>query len=402
MKKQMLTAIFVCLGMIWVFAMIGNFVSGHTSKSEIKVGFVYIGDESNAYAYNFIRAQHQIENTYGDRVRTLVKYNVPENEVEAPLRELAQAGCNLIFATSYGYTQAAKAVAQEYPDIEICVATGDNANTEPVLKNFHTFMGEVYEGRYISGVVAGLKLQELIKSGRITPEQALVGYVGAYPYPEVISGYTAFLMGIRSIVPDATMRVCYADTWSSYSKEKELAKKLIEEGCVIVSEHSDTAGAAVACEEMSLNKTVFHVGYNQSMTDVAPSTSLISCRINWSVYELAAVEAVLQGEPIEKRLNCNVYGQDAWAGFDKNWVQMLDLNEVIAADGTRDVMEAQIAQMKKGKTHVFYGDYTGYNPADETDRIDLHTEFIENEKSSSPAFHYLLDGIITIEETGDN
>jgi basic membrane protein A len=377
------------------------FNSNDKQKSEIKVGFIYVGDESTAYTANFIKAQNAIEEKYGDSVVTEAKYNVSEDEVETPLKELIDSGCDLIFTTSYGYGETVKEFAKKYSDIEFCQATCSNANDDPVLTNYHTFMGEVYQGRYVSGVVAGLKLKELIADGVITADEAKVGYVAAYPYAEVISGYTAFFLGVRSVVPDAVMTVTYADSWSNYTVEKKLAKSLIEDGCIIISQHSDTEGPAAACEEMSEKYTVFHVGYNQSMTDVAPTTSLISCRINWTPYELTAVQAVLDGETIEDNIDGITAGNDSWGGFKESWVQMLDLNELIAAKGTAEYIEETISALEEKSCKVFYGSYVGVDPYDSEDTIDLSVEYTENESTSAPAFHYVLQDVITVKEFGD-
>jgi basic membrane protein A len=299
MTKQTIAGLLTCILVIAVAVCHHFWNNGESQKNSIKVGFVYVGDESTAYTANFIRAQTAIKDTYGDNVVIEAKYNVSESKVETPLMELIESGCDLIFTTSYGYGEKTKEIAEQYPNVQFCQATCSNANENPVSENYHTYMGAVYQGRYVSGVVAGMKLKELIEDGVITQEEAKVGYVAAYPYAEVISGYTAFFLGVRSVVPDAVMTVAYADSWSNYTEEKRLAEELIKDGCVIISQHSDTAGPAVACEKMSGKYTVYHVGYNQSMTDVAPTTSLISCRINWTLYELAAVQAVLNGDKIE-------------------------------------------------------------------------------------------------------
>jgi basic membrane protein A len=398
MKKQTIAALFTCL--VVIALAVGNHLwnAKDSQKDVIKVGFVYVGDESTAYTANFIRAQTAVEDTYGENVVIETKYNVSEEEVETPLRELIESGCDLIFTTSYGYGEKTKELAEEYPDVQFCQATCSNANDTPVLENYHTYMGAVYQGRYVSGVVAGLKLKELIEDGVITQEEAKVGYVAAYPYAEVISGYTAFFLGVRSVVPEAVMTVAYADSWSNYTEEKRLAQALIEDGCVIISQHSDTAGPAVACEKLSGKYTVYHVGYNESMTDVAPTTSLISCRINWTAYELAAVQAVLNGEKIEDNVVGSTNGNDAWAGFEEGWVQMLDLNELIAAEGTEEYVEDTIRALEKNTCQVFYGNYLGVDPWDSTDTIDLNTEYIENETASAPAFHYVLQDVISIKE----
>jgi basic membrane protein A len=398
MSKRTAAALLAGLLVVIIAAANHFFNTGSDEKGVVKVGFVYVGDESTAYTANFIKAQKAIEEKYGAEVITEAKYNVSEEEVEAPLTELIESGCDLIFTTSYGYGEKTKELAEKYPQVQFCQATCSNANDSPVLANYHTYMGTVYQGRYVSGVVAGLKLKELIQNGEITKDEARVGYVAAYPYAEVISGYTAFFLGVRSVVPDAVMTVTYADSWSNYTAEKKLAKQLIEDGCVIISQHSDTEGPAVACEEMSDDYTVYHVGYNQSMTDVAPTTSLISCRINWTSFELSAVQAVLDGKEIEDLTDGTTKGNDSWGGFKEGWVQMLDLNELIAAKGTEAYMEKTIAALEENECRVFYGDYTGTDPWDSTDTIDLNTEYIENENASAPGFHYVLNDVIRVRE----
>ena len=259
-------------------------------------------------------------------------------------------------------------------------------------------MGEIYEGRYISGVIAGMKLKEMIDEGVITVDQAKVGYVAAYPYAEVISGYTAFLLGVRSQVPEATMDVKYTYTWSSYNIEKNCAEELIARGCVILSQHSDTTGPAVACEEMFAEKAVYHVGYNQSMIDIAPTTSLISARINWEPYMVSACEAVLENKKIEKCVKGQVHGNDIGAGFEEGWVEMLELNSLVAAKGSDEKIEELKEEFRKGKIEVFKGDYTGVNPDDPNDTYDLNKGYKENSEHSAPTFHYVLQNVITIVE----
>jgi basic membrane protein A len=258
-------------------------------------------------------------------------------------------------------------------------------------------MGEIYQGRYVSGIVAGMKLQEMITDGTIKEDQAKIGYVAAFPYAEVISGYTAFILGVRSIVPTATMDVCYTNTWTSYKLEKSYAEKLIENDCVIISQHSDTIGPAVACENaINQGKEVFHVGYNQSMIDMAPITSLTGSRIDWSKYIISAIEAVINDKTIENHVEGNVHGQDISAGFDKGWVQMLELNNLIVAPGTKKAVEDAINELNNGKIKVFKGDYKGVNPNDESDVIDLKVGYEENKHASAPSFNYVLEDVVNI------
>ena len=360
------------------------------AEDVMKVGFIYIGDDSQAYTGNFIAAEKAIASEYGSKVECIAKYNVAEDSVESPLTELCEAGCSIIFTTSFGYGETVKEIAQKYPDIQFCQATCADAAADPVVDNYHNYMGAIYQGRYVAGIVAGMKLQELIDNGTITADQAKIGYVAAFDYAEVISGYTAFLMGVRSIVPDAVMEVQYANTWGDFDTEKTMATALIEDGCVIISQHSETEGPAEACEDAAANgTTVFCVCYNQDMTDVAPNTCLISSRINWNPSELGMVQAVMDGESIPV---------DQWAGFESDWVAMTPLNEAIAAEGTQAAIDDAIAAFSSGSlkaTDVFKGDFTATNPySNET--IDLSEGFDENSTQSAPAYGYVINDIITI------
>ena len=385
----------VCIALFFGFHLLSDALA--RGKDHVHVGFVLIGDESTPYSANFIRAMEVMELEYGDKVEVTLKSNVPYEEAAVVLRELCGQGCDIIFTNSYGYGEIAKAIAAEFPDVEFCQATGDNANTEPVRANYHTFMGEICEGRYVAGLVAGLKLQELIDSGQIKPDEAWIGYVGAYPYAECISGYTAFFLGAREVCPTVRMRVKYTNTWTSYMLEKEYAAELIEEGCVIISQHSDTIGPAVECENAKANHPVYHVGYNQDMIDVAPTTSLIGSRIDWSPYICGAVGAVLSEKRIETVVSGNVHGNDIGAGFREGWVKMLELNRAIAPAGSDDLIRRTVADIEAGKIHVFRGNYVGVDPYDPNDVWDLNTEFPENKSASAPAFHYVLKDVIVIE-----
>ena len=389
-----ITAVTVILAVVGLYKIFWQEDESRT----IKVGFVYVGDASTAYTSNFMAAQDVVDNAFGDRVKTIAKCNVAEGAERKSIEELVEEGCNIIFATSYGYENMVKELAQKYPDVQFCMATGDNANSGKRLENYHTFMGAIYEGRYVSGVAAGMKLQELIKNGTITKRQARVGYVGAYPYAEVISGYTAFLLGARSVVPETTMEVCYTGTWNNYLKEKKCAQELIADGCVIISQHSDTAGPAVACEQTDITAPVYLVGYNQSMAELAPTTYLTGAKINWTPYIKQAVQAVLNGQRIEEVVAGNVNGQDVGAGFDEDWVEMLELNEVVVAEGTKERIDSTIEQLKHNQLEVFRGDYLGVNPQDASDTYDLKKGYPENAQSSAPTFYYILQDVIDIKE----
>lgn len=397
-KKYLLTAITAVFSLLLI--RIGmHFLHKDYSHNNIKVGFVYIGDGATAYTNNFIRSQLDLEKAFPNNVTTIAKYNIPEENCQPAIQDLISNGCDLIFGTSFGYGEAMKKLAAENPKVQFCQATCANANTKPVLPNYHTFMGTIYQGRYISGIVAGMKLQELVEEKKLTPEQAKIGYVAAFPYAEVISGYTAFFLGVRSVMPEAVMTVNYTNTWSNTTTERKSAEKLIDEGCVIIAQHSDTTGPATACEVAATRdgKLVFHVGYNQTMTDVAPTTSLISTRINWTPYMLSAAEAVIKEKKIESFVKGHIFGNDAAAGFDEGWCEMIGLNNLIVAEGTREEVEAKIKQFKSKGIIVFQGDYIGVNPFDPADTCDLNYPFIENAVQSAPNFIYVLKDVITVE-----
>ena len=400
MKKYILTAL-TCIFVVAVFFLCFRVIANDYPDKTIKAGFIYIGDTSTAYTYNFYISQIELEEKFEDRVLTTAKYNVPETKEDfsTAVEALINENCNIIFTTSFGYEEFAKEYAQRYPNIQFCQATGILANQEPVLSNYHNFMGTIYEGRYISGVVAGLKLKELVETRQILPAQEKIGYVAAFPFAEVISGYTAFFLGVRSIVPDAVMSVMYTQTWDNYYIEKQYAEKLIDEGCVIISQHSDTTGPAIACEEAAMNRgmTVYHVGYNQSMIDVAPTTSLVSCRINWSHYILGACDAMLREKPIESVVKGNIYGNDIGSGIQNGWVEIIGLNDLILAPDIEIIIEATKKQFKNGGTSIFKGNYIGINPDNPNDSWNLTTPFIENQYRSAPSFCYVLQDVITIE-----
>ena len=370
------------------------------SAKKVKVGFIYIGDTSTAYTNNFFRSQLELEDALGSNLEISAKFNVTESDCEKALSELIEEKCNIIFTTSYSYENATKEAAAKHPEIQFCHATGKGTHEEPFLANYHNFMGTIFEGRYISGLVAGKKLLELIENGQVERAHAKIGYVAAFPYPEVISGYTAFFLGVRSIVPETVMSVKYTNTWSNQIIEKKYAEALINEGCVIISQHSDTTGPAIACEEMSskYKKTVFHVGYNQSMTDVAPTTSLVSCRINWTPYLIAAVKAVLRGKKIEDMIKSQYKANDTGFGFNHGWIEIIGLNKLITAKDSDTDIEKTIKMFKTDSLTVFQGNYIGVNPFDDSDVWDLKTPFPENKTQSAPAFCYVLKDVITIEK----
>ena len=348
------------------------------SASDIKVGVIYIGDENEGYTAAHMAGIDQMMSNLGlSEDQVVEKTLIPEDEsaYDAAV-DLADQGCNIIFGTSFGH------------------ATGYQAASSG-LANMHNYFDSIYEARDVSGVVAGMKLNEMIADGTITEDTAKIGYVGAFPYAEVISGFTSFYLGAKSQCPSVTMEVQYTNSWADMSGEAEVAAKLIDDGCVLISQHADTTGAPSTCED----KKVPCVGYNVDMTTVAPDAALTSPTNNWGVYYTHAVQCVLDGTPIET---------DWCQGFSEGAVDITPINEAVAAEGTdAKVTEVENA-IKDGSIHVFDtsaftvngssledliaegGDYAKY--ADYVSDGYYH----ESELASAPSFDIIIDGITSV------
>ncbi len=392
-KKKILATAVICLLVLLAVSIFAGFWKKQQDGIQLKVGFICSEDESTPYTYNFLQGQYALTETLGDEVQVFVRSNVHENVIEESMRELIRKGCRILFINED--TEVPLRIAAEYPSVQFCQISMPTISTEGQPDNYHTFNGEIYQARYVAGIVAGMKLREMINSGAVRPENAVVGYVAANKSAEVVSGYTAFLLGVRNVTPDAVMKVKYTGHWSNFPMEKEAAQTLIEEGCVILSHHTNTMAPAIACEDaFSRGNQVFFVGYHQSMMDVAPGSALVSIRTNWVPYIVQATEALLQETDIETYVKGHRHGNDISAGFEEDWVQMLELNKHAAAQGTEDRMNRAIQAFRDGKADVFRGEYAGVNPDDPEDTIDLRTGFEEDRNSSSPSFHYILDDVI--------
>ena len=399
MKRIYMITALTCLVTLAAFLGVFRLMNPAGGRDSLKIGFIYDNDESTPYTYNFSLAKDALEKKYGDHVEILTCSNVLDDEMEEPLRELADQGCDIIFFN--GYSEVVRELAPDYPEIQFCQTSYMDMSDQTVPVNYHTFKGEAYQGRYVSGIAAGMKIRQMIAEGTIAEDGAIVGFVAAFPTSEVISGYTAFLLGVRSVVPQAVMHVSYTYTWSSYAQEKSVAQQLIREGCVVISQHTDTIGPAIACEqEAERGGEVYFIGFNQSMSEVAPGTSLVTSRICWEPYVLAAVDAVMKNREIESVVSGKIHGTDVSAGFEKGWVEMVDLNQQVAAPGTEEAMNAAIEKFKRGNgDFVFRGDLTGIDPVNPSDTINLSGGYIENAETSYPLFHYLLTDIITVDES---
>ena len=299
MKK--LLALLLSLTMVLALvACGGNGDSGDSGGSSgsgksVKVGLICIGDENDqGYTYNFIRGKEAATEALkakGIDVEWVVKWNIKEDSsCEDANIELAEDGCDLIINNSFGFEEHMLKVAKDYPDIQFIACT-NQASWNDDLPNTHNAFANIYEGRYLAGVVAGMKLQEMIDNGDITADEAVIGYVGAFSFAEVISGFTSYFLGARSVCPSVTMKVQFVGSWSDATEESNAASALCDAGCVMISQHSDNTTPAT----MAQSKGAFHTGYNNDMISVAPEASLIGTRIDWSVYFEYAIEAVANG-----------------------------------------------------------------------------------------------------------
>ncbi|KAB1440620.1 BMP family ABC transporter substrate-binding protein [Candidatus Galacturonibacter soehngenii] len=374
--------------------------SGDTQDdaSAIKVGIMYIGDENEGYTESHMKGIQEMKTALGlTDEQVIEKTNIPEDEsaYDAAV-DLADQGCNIIFANSFGQESYMMQAAEEFPEVQFAHATGYQAASSG-LSNMHNYFTSIYEARFVTGVVAGLKLNELIENGTITAEQAKIGYVGAFPYAEVVSGYTSFYLGAKSVCPTATMEVQYTNSWADMSGEAEVASQLIANGAKLISQHADTTGAPSACEQAG----VPNVGYNVDMTSVAPDSALTSAYNNWAPYYTYAVKSVIDGTKMDVN----------WCqGFAEGAVGITALNEKVVAAGSAEKVAQVEAAIKDGSLHVFDtttftiggksledliaegGDYAKY--ADYVSDGYFH----ESELASSPSFDLRIDGITELTE----
>ena len=366
----------------------------------VKAGLVCIGDENDqGYTYNFIRGKEaatEVLAAEGINVDWVVKFNLIEGDpVEEANLELADEGCEIIFNNSYGQEPAMLKVAPDYPEIQFVGLTNEGSWKDD-LENTHNAFNNIYEGRYVAGVVAGMKMQEMIDKGEIKPEEAVIGYVGAYSFAEVISGFTAYYLGAKSVCPSATMKVQFVGSWSDATLEANAAQALADAGCVMISQHSDNTTPATTAQ----SSHVFHTGYNNDMSGVAPEASIISTRIDWTKYFVHAIECVANGEELEQDYTNH--------GMATDEVVMTELNEAIAAEGTAEKMEETIEKIKSGEIKVFdtstftvggeevtqaYAIDTDGDFTPDSEEAIVDGAFLESYYQSAPYFALQIDGI---------
>ena len=366
---------------------------GNKTASDIKVGFIFLHDENSTYDLNFMNAAEAACKNLG--VEYVFKKNIPEDQkCYDAAAELAEEGCNIIFADSFGHESYIIEAAKEFPDVQFCHSTGTLAHTEN-LSNYHNAFASIYEGRYLAGIAAGLKLNEMIANGDFTADEAKMGYVGAFTYAEVMSGYTSFFLGARSVCPTVTMDVTFTGSWYDETAEKEAANTLIKNGCKLISQHADSMGAPTACETAG----VPNVSYNGSTESACPNTFIVSSRIDWTPYYEYAIKAVMNGETIDTD----------WTGNLKTGsVVLTDVNEKAAAAGTAEAIAEAKAKLEDGSLNVFdTATFTvdgkkldSYMADVDTDKdYTKDTEVVENgvfyesKFRSAPYFDVMIDGI---------
>lgn len=399
MKKFTVVLLVLMLSVGFVFANGQTEAAAAQDGKTIKVALLCIGDENDqGYSYNFIQDQKEATEKLakeGINVEWVLKYNIGEDSscTDANI-EAAEEGCQIIFNNSYGFEPFMLEVAPEYPEI-LFVSCTNCASCVDGLANTYNAFANIYEGRYVAGVVAGLKLNQLIAEGKITADKAIIGYVGAYSFAEVISGFTGYYLGAKSVCPSVTMKVSFVGSWSDATAESYAALSLADQGAVIISQHSNNTTPATAAQ----SKGIFHTGYNADMTGVAPAASLISTRIDWSIYFYEFIKAAVEGTQME---------QDWCKGMSDGAVVMTALNESIAAPGTKEKMESVIADIKAGKinvfdtstftvggkvlTHAFALDTNGDFTADKEETV-FDGAYHESLFQSAPYFTEAIDGI---------
>ena len=381
--------------------------------ASIKVGFITLHDENSTYDLNFINAAKKAIADLGlTEDNYILKTNVPEGqECYETAMDMVDKGCNIIFADSFGHEPYMIEVAKANPEVQFCHSTGTRAHTEG-LDNYHNAFASIYEGRYLAGIAAGMKLNEMIEAGKFTAEEAKIGYVGAFTYAEVVSGYTSFFLGARSVCPTVTMEVTFTGSWYDETLEKTGAELLIDRGCKLISQHADSYGAPTACQ----NAGVPNVSYNGSTKNVGADTYIISSRIDWAPYYEYAIKAVMDGTEIATD----------WTGtLATGSVVLEELNTDVAAAGTAEAIAAATTKLENGELHVFDvstfttraddtmntfkvdflkvdadGHITSYLADVDTDEAYTgDTEvvhdgyFSESEKRSAPYFDLQIDGI---------
>ena len=369
------------------------------AKEDIKLGIITLHDEQSTYDKNFIDSAKQAAANLGlTEEQVIIVSGIPESdECRQKALDLVDEGCNIIFADSFGHEDFLIEAAKEFPEVTFAHATGTKAHTEN-LANFHNAFASIYEGRYLAGVAAGLKLNEIKAAGKLKGEVPMIGYVGAFTYAEVISGYTSFYLGAKSVCPDVIMKVQFTGSWYDEIGEKTAAEALINAGADLISQHADSMGAPTACQSAGIP----NISYNGSTVDACPNTFIVASKIDWAPYFEYLVNQTIAGEEIKTD----------WTGtIETGSVVLTDVNEAAAAEGTVAKIEEVKAELLAGTRKVFDTATEGFITVDGqpvTSRLaDVDTDaaftpdteavadgyFHESEFRSAPYFDMTIDGI---------
>ena len=287
------------------FALVG---CGTSSSDKFKVGAIYIGEPGDAgwtYAHDQgLRAA--IEAIGEDKVELVVQQNVKEDQSSTQAMEaLINQGCKAIFATSYGYMDYIVDLAAKHPDVYFFHCSGYKT-----AENLSTYFGKIEQARYLTGIVSGM----MTTSNKI-------GYVAAMPIPEVVRGINGFTLGVRSVNPDATVKVVWTNTWYDPQVEKDAAIGLLKDGCDVIAQHQDTAGPQIAAQDAGK----YSVGYNSDMAAFAPKATLTSAIWNWEVYYESAIQSAMDG---------TFTTSSFFEGLDSGVVAIAPLNKDLVKDSS--------------------------------------------------------------------
>ena len=395
------------LSVMMIFTLVGcskkdDTAAGDDAKT-YTVGMVCIGNAEMAYDRNFYNAADKAKEilaSKGINIEWKYTYDHPEGDpVAEDCIEFAEDGAIAVFLNSYGMENAMLKVAADYPDTVFASLTNEGSKSDDLANTVNAFPS-IFEGRYLAGVAAGMKLNEMIAKGLIKEEEAVLGYVGAYTYAEVVSGYTAFFLGAKSVCPSATMLVEFIGSWGDPAMEATTAQDLIDKGAVVVSQHSDSTTPATTCQENG----VFHIGYNIDMSDVAPEASIISSTIDWTNYFVYVIETIVNGGEVEQDYMNH--------GLKDGDIKLTALNEAVAAEGTAEAIAEAEAKIKSGELHVFDTSKFTVNGEEVTEAyLDMNADFTPDDTNavfdgyyhesyfkSAPNFDLRIDGIELLNE----
>ena len=370
---------------------------GLTIPADFKIGMICLHDESSTYDLNFINAAKAAVRALGMAdSQLLIRTGIDEGEdCYTTANELVSQGCKVIFADSFGHEAFMIRAAQDHPTVQFCHATGTKAHTTN-LANYHNAFASIYEGRYLAGVAAGLKLNEMNEGKADNEKNYKIGYVGAFTYAEVVSGYTSFYLGAKSVCPQVTMDVQFTGSWYDVAAEKEAAENLINnKKCALISQHADSMGAPSACEAAG----VPNVSYNGSTIEACPSTFIVSSRIDWTPYVKYIIAQTAENKAI---------ATDYTGTLKDGSVALTAVNGGVMAEGTIDKIVEVRSKLVAGTLKVFdtntftvggqklttyaadvddYGDYQG-----DTEAVNNGC-FEESKFRSAPYFDLEIDGI---------